>query len=146
MIWIALSAVLVVVLAALAVLAALIVAYPIAFVLKRIDDWLYFRRARRISAARLGLVPSPLLTPHPPCGVAGEVGGINPADLYPRHPVHSARPPEVRARNAFFGISLGSGLSLRGFVQALPGVVKRLVVPLFAHLHGLRLSRSWVKP
>jgi ABC-type spermidine/putrescine transport system permease subunit I len=55
MIWIALSAVLVVVLAALAVLAALIVAYPIAFVLKRIDDCLYFRRARRISAARLGV-------------------------------------------------------------------------------------------
>jgi hypothetical protein len=51
---------------------------------------------------------SPLLTPMPPSGVAGEVGGINPADLYPKNVNADCCPPVSARSNAFKQLSVGS--------------------------------------
>jgi hypothetical protein len=63
------------------------------------------------------MVPaSPLLTPHPPSGVCGEVGGINPADLYPKN-VNADCCFEVEGANPLKQLSVVFACSPLGFLQ-----------------------------
>jgi hypothetical protein len=76
------------------------------------------------------MVPaSPLLTPLPPCGVAGEVGGINPADLYPKT-VHSDCPQKEAPGSAFDHPAIIGRNGSRSFIQKLLRDPEIICVPV----------------